>query len=183
MIKNKQCKRCNKNFEYTHGLTKYCKQCDKELHYLRHKETMRRRQLRDPKYCIDCNTIIYYKSTRCKKCANILKKQCRKGTGNPKWRGGTTYRHGYKYLYAPNHPNARDNYVREHRIVVEKYLGRYLTDKEVVHHINGIRDDNRPENLIVFENSKYHTLCNHLEIKIGIVFDGRTLISEPEYYI
>lgn len=50
----------------------------------------------------------------------------------------------------PDHPrvaNARNNYVFEHILVMEELLGRYLTPDETVHHRNGVRDDNRPQNL------------------------------------
>lgn len=58
-------------------------------------------------------------------------------------------RNGYVLIWAPDHPAAYrpTNRVPEHRLVMEQKLGRYLTSEESVHHINGVRDDNRPENL------------------------------------
>jgi len=45
----------------------------------------------------------------------------------------------------------------EHRLVMEKKLDRHLTEEEVVHHKNGIRNDNRPSNLELFKNVGEHT--------------------------
>lgn len=73
------------------------------------------------------------------------------------WKGGR-YKstRGYIYIYRPKHPLANsDGHVLEHRLVAEETIGRFLTRKEQVHHINGIRDDNRPENLVVLTASAH----------------------------
>ena len=56
---------------------------------------------------------------------------------------------GYIMRKAPYHPYANSRgYVPEHRLVMENQINRYLVPrKELVHHINGVRDDNRIENL------------------------------------
>lgn len=66
-------------------------------------------------------------------------------------------RYGYIYSKCPNHPRAgRLGYVLEHILVAEQSLGRLLVGDEVVHHKNGKRDDNRPENLEVLESTSAH---------------------------
>jgi len=68
---------------------------------------------------------------------------------------------GYVLRYAPDHPYAtKSGHVMEHRLVMEQVLGRYLRPTEVVHHINGIKDDNRPENLMVMDHSEHSRLHN-----------------------
>ena len=56
-------------------------------------------------------------------------------------------RHGYVYVYRPGGTKRNTIQVYEHRVVMEKIIGRELTKNETVHHKNGIRTDNRPENL------------------------------------
>lgn len=55
---------------------------------------------------------------------------------------------GYIWIFAKGHPGAnKNNCIFEHRIIMEKMLGRLLHKDERVHHKNGIRNDNRPKNL------------------------------------
>jgi hypothetical protein len=57
-------------------------------------------------------------------------------------------KYGYVQLYVPDHPNCSvSGQYPEHRLVMEEMVGRYLTSDENVHHKNGVRNDNRPENL------------------------------------
>jgi len=66
------------------------------------------------------------------------------------WKGGRSVTDsGYVRISKAGHPAATSNgsYVPEHRLVMEEALGRYLEDHETVHHLNGVRDDNRIENL------------------------------------
>lgn len=73
------------------------------------------------------------------------------------WGGGKYYSRGYVKVFTPNHPNKDTRgYVTEHRLVMEKKLKRFLTKKEIVHHINGIKNDNRLENLVLYSSQSEH---------------------------
>lgn len=94
------------------------------------------------------------------------------------WNGGKWIHSGYIMTKCPNHPflNHYSGYVFEHRLIIEKIIKRYLKPKERVHHINGIKNDNRLENLMAFTNESNHQVFhNHPEnIKTkDIIFDGR----------
>lgn len=79
------------------------------------------------------------------------------GENNATFKGRITDR-GYILVYSPEHPyRTKNKYVLEHRLVMEKKLGRYLTKDEVVHHLNGIKNDNRPENLCVIKKENHET--------------------------
>jgi hypothetical protein len=81
------------------------------------------------------------------------------------WKGGKTKINGYILTRDDNHPFSTKNgkYVLEHRLVMEKAIGRYLTSTEDVHHLNGIKNDNRPENLIIVTHGAKHTLQHYSE--------------------
>lgn len=55
---------------------------------------------------------------------------------------------GYMAVYYPKHPDAsKGGFMLQHRLVAEEKYGRRILPTEHIHHLNGIRDDNRPENL------------------------------------
>lgn len=95
---------------------------------------------------------------RCRACHAQLR-----GESAPGWRGGRHLGSGGKYVYrtvAPDHPfacmaNCR-NEVAEHRLVSARSLGRPLHRYEHVHHIDGIKTNNCPANLVVMD------ACEHL---------------------
>ena len=96
------------------------------------------------------------------------------------WKGGKRItKSGYVYIYKPKHPFTTTNKtVFEHRLIVEKQIGRYLLPEETTHHLNEIRDDNRPENLMAFTSKSAHIRFhkNPDNVKSSeIIFDGRKL--------
>jgi len=73
------------------------------------------------------------------------------------WKGGRyVNKQGYVLIYKPNYPahNGR-GYILEHRLVWEQFHNKPLPRGWVVHHLNGIKDDNRPINLVAFPSQKH----------------------------
>lgn len=80
------------------------------------------------------------------------------GAKNGQWRGGRVVAsNGYVLLRVPGHHLAdKRGYVYEHRLVAETKLGRRLESNEIAHHVNGVKTDNRPENIEVLPSIAHH---------------------------
>ena len=123
--------------------------------------------------CVVCGKIYQtqpYRIKTHKYCSWDCKKKSAKGT----------YFHseGYILVKCPNHPFADvDGYILQHRIVVENFIGRYLTPGETIHHL-GNKNDNRPQKLMCFKNHSAHMRFHHNPDNVKpseIIFDGRLL--------
>ena len=81
-----------------------------------------------------------------------------KGNKNGNWKGGVHNRSdGYVLIRIGVIPrkNKGTRYRLQHRIVMEQHLGRTLLRSEIIHHINGIKNDNRIENLKVMTQAEH----------------------------
>lgn len=87
------------------------------------------------------------------------------GSKHPRWKGGQSKTgEGYIIIKKPEHPRVNNQgYVKRCILVMEKKIGRYVVLPEVVHHKNGIKDDDRPENLELFINNSKHNRFHRLQ--------------------
>jgi hypothetical protein len=93
------------------------------------------------------------------------------GSDNHCWIGGrVAAKGGYINLRV-----GAKKYVLEHRYVMEQTLGRRLIKGEIVHHMNGVRTDNRPENLCVttLKDHEHYTYIKQLQARIRELEKGR----------
>ena len=112
---------------------------------------------------------IYKQGARCcsRKCHHIyqsIRPQIYGEENHAYINGRTHTAKGYILILKSDHPNKNTNgYVYEHRLVMEKYLGRYLTKKEVVHHKDENPSNNKISNLKLFKHKNEHLLY-HLKL-------------------
>jgi hypothetical protein len=111
-------------------------------------KTYRRKGAQSPKFCsVQCTGV------------------AQKGEKNPAYNGGRYMCNGYWAIFMPDHPNASNKgVVLEHRIVMENKIGRLLKDKESVHHVDGNKTNNDPENLMLFKNNREH-MKHHAKLR------------------
>ena len=122
--------------------------------------------------------------------ARVAAKRNQMRENNSSWKGGKRINEqGYIEIYQPDNPHARHNgYVREHILVAEQmlgrsllYYGRYDSRNEEVHHINGNKQDNNPDNLLVVTALEHRRIHNAVKKEmIDAVLLGRIRSLENE---
>lgn len=118
----------------------------------------RKNRKHNDKECAECGNVFRPRRTSSKYCS----KKCRwvnNGGHNKKpetwWKDQKGYIQGRIWL-----PDGTQIRVRQHRFIMEGILGRPLQPNEDVHHINGVKDDNRPENLHIVGHDEHSTISN-----------------------
>lgn len=133
---------------------------------------------RNRAFIINLNSFVHKPECKCGKCR--AGKGYFKGDKNPCWNGGLRKTSG-GYIYqwvSDDHPfvqmrssyQKNSNYIMQHRLVMAEHLGRPLKKEETVHHINGIRDDNRIENLELWSSNHQSGQRVEDQIKWAIAF-------------
>jgi len=149
-----------------------CDNCGKEFISKLSEQT--RRNKKQHFCCWDCFVVGYVATEKAREIARknfvkLNKSRNQKLENNPHWKGGITRtQKGYLQILVPGHPNGVKNYILLHRFVMENFIGRYLLPEEVVHHIDGDKNNNDIENLMLFKNGGEHSKHHARLRKMGM---------------
>ena len=116
--------------------------------------------------CVDCGCECRstwfrkpIEDTRCLSCSN-------KGSRHPNWKGGKKMQSGYVLIHQPDRPNSDANgYIKRSHLVWETANDRYIQSGEIIHHVDGCRDNDVSENLRLMTPSEHGSL--HMAGKTG----------------
>ena len=138
-----KCQGCGASVAAQRSDAKWCDQCAA----LQAKVNAQRYEQRRRHRCPSCGTEIARTAKLCRACANKARGENHRGEKNSQWKGGRRY-DNYGYVHIRVQPSGRtmEVYRPEHRLVWEAAHGT-IPENYVIHHINGIKDDNRLENL------------------------------------
>lgn len=145
MLRVLVCQNCGRSFEAKRSDAKWCAECKPVMGAQRFKAF----EQRTSHSCSDCGKTVTRKSTRCLSCAQKL----HFGAASQSWKTGKHRRTRDGYIEVRVAPGNAGR-VLEHRYIWEQAHGP-LPKNWVVHHLNGIKDDNRLENLVGMSRSHH----------------------------
>lgn len=173
MVNQLICQDCRGEFEWHTICKELCPSCVRkhrlltQLKYnhsekgiaLQQKREARRRRLwkwHDPErqhQCKSCGIKISRRAEYCRPCCFEARKEKRRSEHH----GNVVSQGDYLYVYLPEHPRAdKKGYVRQHMLIWEQMTGKELPLGWHVHHLNGIKKDNRPSNLVGLPSKKHY---------------------------
>lgn len=148
------CQRCGEEFESRRRDAKWCPACRVIVLRGQIREGARRLAEKRKHPCLLCGVPVHRKSRLCITCEN----ERRAGEEHPSWKGGHFWSNGYVYIrcFKANADNKnRAFYRREHIVVWEQGHGMPIPKGWVIHHLNGVKDDNRLENLVAASRKEH----------------------------
>jgi hypothetical protein len=147
------CKHCEQ--EFTGAINaKWCPECQQWAYAQR----QQRGYLAAKHPCADCGELVADTSVRCQPCEHKRRGIEYSGPKSANWRGGRHLNKSSGYVQVYVSPGKR---LPEHRIVWEKANGP-IPDGYVIHHFNGIKDDNRLENLVAMPRWEHSGPRSHI---------------------
>ena len=158
------CQNCGATMEATRNDKKWCDAC----RVIKNREVLQRYEQRHVAQCLDCGKPVVRRSLYCKSCGDKHAGNTRRGERNGFWAGGTTSAYGYVYVRKDDTGNATGrkagagDYRPEHQLVWEATHSQPIPRGWVVHHINGLRGDNSPENLVAMPRGQHQKIYGEL---------------------
>ena len=152
-----KCQGCGVQFEALRIIKRWCDECYRK----RRKEQQGRYEHHGTDPCPRCGGAMVRRASLCRSCDNKDRAVRHLGENNPNWHQGRTRdKFGYVHVRVSATAKGTKAYRREHLVVWEAAHGP-IPKGWLVHHLNGIKDDNRIENLVAMSRSQHHR--NHHE--------------------
>jgi len=148
------CQRCGEQFEAKRSDAQFCKPCQRVWR----KEYLHRYDKRRKDSCPRCGAPKGTRARFCLPCENKARRERYVGESNPNWRKGRSRSGGYVQvrIKAGTPGKGKGAFYRGEHIVVWEEANGPLPKGYVVHHLNGVKDDNRLENLLALPRGEHH---------------------------
>ena len=149
-----QCQKCDKQFEAKRSDAKFCPPC----RLIRARERAEKYDIHHKDSCPSCGKDMVRRANLCKSCENKTRVERYKGKSNPNWKEGKSRGGGYVHvrIKSGSPGKGKGAFYRGEHIVIWEQVNGPLPKGWVIHHLNGVKDDNRIENLLGTTRHRHH---------------------------